>query len=72
MMKDILPSLESQEAVKEKYHFPQWAAITVMNTQHVISASKKKVIFSDEMLRAKLPENGAFGGTFKFYFNVIK
>ena len=55
MMKDILPSLESQEAVKEKYHFPQWAAITVMNTQHVISASKKKVIFSDEMLRAKLP-----------------
>ena len=49
------PSLESQEAVKEKYHFLQWAAITVMNTQHVISASKKKVIFSDEMLRAKLP-----------------
>lgn len=78
-MKDTLPSLKSQEAVKEKYHFLQWAAITVMNTQHVISASKKSHIFWRNveskiawMIKNDGTENGAFGGTFKFYFNMIK
>lgn len=47
-------SLTSQEAVKKKYHFPQRAAITLMNAQHVnLLAEKKSIILFDEMFRTK-------------------
>jgi len=48
-------SLKSQEAVKEKYHFPQWTAITLMNAQHVNLLAKNNSIFFDEMYKAKSP-----------------